>query len=724
MTEQNIDFEWVPFFEELAKKIASYKNRQPLLVELLKRSGVNRGLEDQNPEGTRVPLIEIDPFTFIALVVKHNKYEKRKEIFDVIKSELNMSSNVPLTYSGVPNAMPFSAWYFPYKYQRGINDVPLLWDIFEQVLNNKLTEEAFAKALTLPGVGMGKLTQGMFWVSPKKYIPVDGQTTPYLEKLGYTDPVSTASEYLNLCKRVLSEYKDSAYKLSYEAWKQNQDNKKPKETKKIKTIVNEKKEDSDNLRPTHMHQLNTILYGPPGTGKTYLTSRLAVEICNGSAPADEVALMEEYNKLKTTGRISFVTFHQSFSYEDFVEGIRPEVVDQQITYDVKSGVFKSVCELASNNKNLISASTSQKFKDKKLFKMSLGNSLDPDQGGIYQDCIDNNYVLLGWGGGLDYTGCNSISDVRKKYKESFVENEQDYNITSVHYLKNEMKVGDLVLISDGNTKFRAVGEISGEYKRINRDDGYVQMRPVKWIAQYKDSLPIESISSKRLSQMSIYLPDPKAINWDALEELLKPVERNYVLIIDEINRANISKVFGELITLIEKEKREQLGVTLPYSRSSFTIPKNLYIIGTMNTADRSIATLDTALRRRFSFKEMMPDISKLAIVDGVDLGQLLLEINKRILQLYDRDHTIGHAYLMNINSLNELNEAFKNKIIPLLQEYFYEDWEKLKLALNDTNNKFIVTESSAPIEGLDDIRKIYSVTKETLIAEDFISIYK
>ena len=194
-------------------------------------------------------------------------------------------------------------------------------------------------------------------------------------------------------------------------------------------------------------------------------------------------------------------------------------------------------------------------------------------------------------------------------------------------------------------------------------------------------------------RLNISLPDVYQLIEKYQPKQLAPAKsENYVFIIDEINRGNISKIFGELITLIEATKRvgmpEGMTVRLPYSQKPFGVPKNVYIIGTMNTADRSIATIDTALRRRFLFREMLPDPKILAdiSVEDLSISELLTRLNKRITVLYDREHTIGHAYFMPLKAsptVETLAEIFTNNIVPLLQEYFYEDYEKIRLVLGD-----------------------------------------
>ena len=237
----------------------------------------------------------------------------------------------------------------------------------------------------------------------------------------------------------------------------------------------------------------------------------------------------------------------------------------------------------------------------------------------------------------------------------------------------------------------------GEYQYRQRDNRkYCHRRSVRWLWVDRDGVPASEIYDSNFTMKSIYALDRARLDTVALESYMNsggdPVHREarpHVLIIDEINRANISKVFGELITLLEPDKRlgmaNEIRLTLPYSKKSFGVPQNLHVIGTMNTADRSIALLDTALRRRFSFKELMPDPSVLpSDVDGVDLQKLLSTINERIEFLFDREHQIGHAYFTGCQTRSDIESVMRDKVIPLLAEYFYEDWSKVAAVLGDS----------------------------------------
>ena len=286
-------------------------------------------------------------------------------------------------------------------------------------------------------------------------------------------------------------------------------------------------ERSPMVRPSTLQQrarLNRVFCGPPGTGKTYDAVSEAVKIIDGAHDyEDRIQLTDRLNDLREEGRVEFVTFHQNYTYEDFIEGIRP-VVDKgtkELRYELRDGIFKQIAERA-------------------------------------RECPNDNYVLV----------------------------------------------------------------------------------------------------------------------------------------IDEVNRGNIAKIFGELITLIESSKRlgskDEARATLPYSQKQFSVPANLYLIGTMNTADRGIALLDVALRRRFEFVERMPNPDHWGIaedIEGVNGRLLLRAINGRIVQELDREHQIGHTYFMDIQTLEDLKRTFQTQVVPLLQEYFYDDWAKMRRVLN--GNAFI-----------------------------------
>lgn len=379
------------------------------------------------------------------------------------------------------------------------------------------------------------------------------------------------------------------------------------------------------------HSLNTILYGPPGTGKTYNSVNYAVAIIERKdvdviAAENHNDVLKRYNAYKEQGSIVFTTFHQSYGYEEFIEGIKPVVSDSAdsvtVEYEIADGIFKSFCENSSTNNVFDQAwdKLVSEWEENPLFEKDFK--------------LKTKTVKIKW----------------NSQKQRF------------HRSDNPNMIG----------RYADYGTVRRLYegkKVIAKNDWQNQLL---------------SMSEALLNLLK---------NEYGLTEYNKPIENTpKVFIIDEINRGNISKIFGELITLIEDTKRigkaEETTAILPYSGKPFGVPDYVYILGTMNTADRSIAQIDTALRRRFSFVEMMPDANVLEgiEVEGINIANMLDIINRRIEVLYDREHTIGHAFFTGLRAeptIEKLAIIFKKSIIPLLQEYFYEDYKKIRLVLGD-----------------------------------------
>ena len=467
--------------------------------------------------------------------------------------------------------------------------------------------------------------------------------------------------------------------------------------------------------------LNTILYGPPGTGKTYATARRCVEICDGplNASIGQDEIRRRYKELVRDHRVEFITFHQSYGYEEFVEGLRPETgaVDKKpkssagFRLVATPGVLKRIADRAREASH--PAKASFRLDERRIFKMGLGNPERKNEyASVFMRCIEEGLVLLDKGREVDWSeakfdGRDEIENYRELHPNANLEKS---DVGMIHRFRNEMKDGDIVIVSAKGNKFRAIGEIVGPYKFLPNEE-YKHGRAVQWHWRDDNGKPFSDIYPKKMPQQSICLLEQEKVLKERLLEYInssgKASRRQpYVLIIDEINRANISKVMGELITLLEEDKREgaenEISVTLPYSGKPFTLPANLHILGTMNTADRSIALIDTALRRRFQFEELAPMPDKLKDkVEGIELHKVLQAINDRLEHLIDRDHLIGHAWLMQAKAKKDVDRIMRHKVIPLIVEYFYDDWRKARAVLGGTDH-FIKGEKLPRLPGLEE----------------------
>lgn len=526
-----VHFDWVPFFKVLAKKLLDFEapEGQLTLLSVLKDADIAIN-HDENEA-----LTSIDPFTFFSLILKHRKPERVQEILASIGKQLQLEETVPSGFHGVPWSNPMNAWFFAYRSERKPEDIPTLWNLAKQAVDGHLQAETFEQALKIQQVGLPKLTQGLFWLNPEVFLPLNGILIPYLKEMGVgkTENVKTLSDYQQVLQEASTIQKNFPL-LSHEAWLEAQ------KTGRVIQAPDVEPQETVFLAPPGI-PLNQILYGPPGTGKTYTVIDEALRIVDpafaaaNEGPEKRRDRKQRFDELLREGQITFVTFHQSFGYEDFIEGLKPEMEDGKLAYRLEDGLFLKAVQKAGG------------------------------------------------------------------------------------------RVGD-----------------------------------------------------------------------QSAENTLQA----HVLIIDEINRGNISKIFGELITLLEDSKRagaaEGLVVNLPLSKRQLSVPQSLYVMGTMNTADRSLTQLDAALRRRFTFKAVWPDPTLLPAdlkLDDVSEGTLNLQkflqvLNERIEERLSRDQMIGHAYLLNVSpTLEQVSAAFRTRILPLLEEYFFEDWTSIREVLGDDQKK-------------------------------------
>ena len=445
----------------------------------------------------------------------------------------------------------------------------------------------------------------------------------------------------------------------------------------------------DDVVRTWERRKNIVLYGAPGTGKTYDVPELAVRLCDPAFMAAEPSreeIVSRYNQLKTEKRIAFTTFHQSLDYEDWIEGLRPDVnKNSQVTYKIVSGIFKKLCEEAERPVD----------KDKQvdisdnavIWKVSLQGARDND---VRRECMENNHIRIGWDGYgpviADETDWSIYKGAGRQILDAYI---------------NKMKIGDIVMSCYSSQTIDAIGVVVGDYEFDDSLPNYKRVRRVNWLVKNINENIVEMNDGKAMVQSSVYRLN--SITLDNVKSILEKydtsskMEENdkaYVMVIDELNRGNVSKVFGELITLLEADKRKGRinaeSVVLPYSKKGFHIPNNVYLIATMNTADRSLGSLDYAIRRRFAFiaekpfglevegfdEDLFEKVSSLFVKNfdeykesGWDPTMKLEPADTLSDEYKPEDVWIGHSYFLMQDEEDNTSNRLLYEIIPLLEEY-------------------------------------------------------
>ncbi|WP_278754486.1 AAA family ATPase [Intestinibacter bartlettii] len=692
-------FIWSEIYEEFATKLLEYKNNRKNLISKLQNvyEEIDMKLPKMESNGE---ILDIDPFTIFGLFNKGITDDNRKRILGEIAKQFNLKNKVPFSFEGIPLVNNLRSTFFNFAEERGENDINNLWEVFESAIRyadnptqgNKLKiEYTYNNVIKQKGI-QWNITMGLYWIRPNTYINLDSKNREFIIKqkilpeqfikeVNQFKNIPNGEQYIQLCDLLLEKIKDgqNGYRdfkeLSFIAYERNMS---------VDTVTQHNTQNTDIAK-------NTILYGPPGTGKTYNTVMYAVAIIENKKleeikKENYTEVIDRYNKYKEDGLIEFTTFHQSYGYEEFIEGIKPvihsdEEDETDIQYEVVPGLFKKFCDIAGKpilRKEKCDIGINE---SPTIWKISLEGS---GENSTRTECMKNEHIRIGY----DEYG-REITNLFKGAAGRHI----------LNYFINNMSIGDIVMSCYDCNTVDAIGVVTGEYEWHDEYAQYKRLRKVNWIVKGIKENIIKINNGSRLSNPTVYklrmdLSDVMEIIEKYSKNTIEVEEKkkNHVFIIDEINRGNISKIFGELITLIEPTKRigqtEGQKVRLPYSQKLFGVPNNVYLIGTMNTADRSIATIDTALRRRFNFKEMLPDAEVLdgIYVEDVSIKDIFIKMNKRITVLFDREHTLGHAYFLPLKgapTIETLANIFENSIIPLLQEYFYEDYEKIRMVLGD-----------------------------------------
>lgn len=647
-------FTWIAFYQEFAQRILPYRNNiQPLLdfiYALKDDKGKSFTTYIHDSKGNKVT--NIDPFSVIAICNRNYTWENRKKICTSFKRFLSIQSEVPTDFSGIPTVDNRRSFFYNWNDWSTISP---LWDLFEKVVNGQSFEQEFQAVLRL-GFPIGMLTMAFYWIAADSYLSLDGRNFAFLVEYGMQPKkYKNAKEYFEFLEQVrdamrkgIIPYK-SFPEFSRAAFEKKID---------IETI-----QQSNTTMTTNYNDIiallqankNLILTGAPGIGKTFLATELAHEL-----GADDKYICK-------------VQFHPSYDYTDFVEGIRPM---KDSSFRRTDGEFKAFCKRALLAQNTDTDMLADLNSDPKVWKVSLKGTYDND---VRRDCLDNGYIRIGWPayGNIDFSEYNPAVTEGKSALKAF---------------QSSMQIGDIIVSCYTENLTDAIGIVTGDYDY--REDGgdYPRYRTVKWLVKDIRENIMEINGGKRFTLSTVYLSNIKPV---AALELAKknsvsskiPTNKPFVFIIDEINRGELSKIFGELFGAIEIGYRGEKGrVRTQYQnlitegdpyKDGFFVPENVYIIGTMNDIDRSVESMDFAMRRRFAWKEVTARESYDAIIgnntefkgDKVEVKKRMERLNAEIEKRLGRSFQIGAAYFLKLND-NDFDALWRNHLEGLIFEYF------------------------------------------------------
>lgn len=681
-----MSFTWIPYYKEFAQRLTQFQKDRKRLLSLIYNNRdelLAKYLHDQGGEGDL--LEDIDPFTVFGLFNRGIKHENRINSAKLFKNILDIKADIPKDFEGIPVLNNQKSHFFGFRSHRGKNDIQNLWNLFIKVVNDENFEEEYNTVIKQFIIKVN-ITMGLFWIRPEKFLAFDRTNRQYLkEQYGIKLPNKAPeySEYMKILdsinkKMASGEIKENTfYELSANANNLGYDN----------SDYDSYLEWGSFYTELWKKRKNIILQGAPGTGKTYRIPELVVRLCEPEFDANNATrkeLMSVYNRLKEEKRVMFTTFHQSMDYEDWLEGLRPVLENDQVTYKIEPGIFKRLCTEAERP---LSAKKDVNISDEAIvWKVSLSGTGDNP---VRRDCMKNGYIRIGWDG----------------YGENITE-ETDWSIhngegkTILNAFINTMKVGDVVMSCYSSRTIDAIGIVTGEYEWHDNFEHYKRVRRVKWLVKDINEDIVKLNDDKTMTLGTVYRLN--AITLDKVKSLLDKYEASktlidnnkpYVIVIDEFNRGNVSKIFGELITLLEPDKRKGMrnaeSVLLPYSKKEFYIPSNVFLVATMNTADRSLDTIDYAIRRRFAFITVKPQ----EIDDDNFNSELFREVSSLFISNYDEyaesgfddtikllpaetlseeyrpeDVWIGHSYFI-MDGEYALQDRLLFEIIPLLEEY-------------------------------------------------------